>query len=114
MDTDFRITFLPILFHFPLRAEKIYSAKLAESWLYHKNSLYAATVIVQYMNLDADDIILWFLCLEIIIYTTQLVTYFTLHPMIIDMAELCIFYILPSLLLTIQKLMNSLNVPGNV
>lgn len=48
-------------FHFPLRVEKIYSAKLAESWLYHKNSLGAATVNVEYMNLDTDDIILWFL-----------------------------------------------------
>lgn len=49
------------MFHFPLTAEKIYSAKLAEGWLYHKNSLCAATVNVEYMNLDADDIILWFL-----------------------------------------------------
>lgn len=101
------------MFHFLLRTEKIYSAKLSESWLDHKNSLCAATVNVEYINLDGHDIILWFLCLEIIIYTTQLVTYFSLHPMIIDMAELCIFYIMPALFLTIQKNDEFTYVPGN-
>lgn len=58
LDTDFKTKLLQILFHFSITAKKIYSAKLAESWPYRKNSLCAATVNVEYMNLDADDIIL--------------------------------------------------------
>lgn len=96
--------------------KKIYSAKLAESWPFRKALLCAATAhkcgIYEHRCRWHYTVIPF--SLLIMTYTAPLLTYFPLLPMTTEMTELCIFYILPALLFTIQKLKSSLNVPGNV